>query len=70
MWITNRPDADVFVVYAKTGATVGSHGITAFVVEREFNGLQPLGSSISLVCVVLILVSYHLIVARYQKKMF
>jgi len=36
MWITNGPDADVLVVYAKTDS--GPRGITAFVVERGFRG--------------------------------
>jgi isovaleryl-CoA dehydrogenase len=36
MWITNGPDADVIVVYAKTDAAAGSRGISAFLVEREF----------------------------------
>ena len=36
MWITNGPDADVIVVYAKTDAKAGSRGITAFLVEKEF----------------------------------
>jgi len=36
MWITNGPDADVFVIYAKTDAGAGARGITAFIVEREF----------------------------------
>jgi isovaleryl-CoA dehydrogenase len=40
MWITNGPDADVLVVYAKTEPTAGSHGITAFLVERGFKGFS------------------------------
>lgn len=36
MWITNGPDADVVVVYAKTEPQAGSRGISAFLVEREF----------------------------------
>ena len=36
MWITNGPDADVIVVYAKTDAEAGSRGITAFIVEKTF----------------------------------
>ena len=36
MWITNGPDADVIVVYAKTDPGAGSKGITAFIVERGF----------------------------------
>ena len=38
MWITNGPDADVFVVYAKTDPAAGSRGITAFIVERGSEG--------------------------------
>jgi isovaleryl-CoA dehydrogenase len=40
MWITNGPDADVLVVYAKTTPTAGSKGITAFIVERGFKGFS------------------------------
>jgi isovaleryl-CoA dehydrogenase len=36
MWITNGPDADLIVVYAKTDPAAGSRGISAFLVEREF----------------------------------
>lgn len=38
MWITNGPDADVFVVYAKTEPQLGAKGITAFIVEHDFSG--------------------------------
>ena len=40
MWITNGPDADTLVVYAKTEATMGSRGITAFIIEREMKGFS------------------------------
>ena len=40
MWITNGPDADTLVVYGKTDPEAGSHGITAFLVEKDFNGFQ------------------------------
>jgi isovaleryl-CoA dehydrogenase len=40
MWITNGPDADVLVVYAKTDRAAGARGITAFVVERGFKGFR------------------------------
>ena len=36
MWITNGPDADVIVVYAKTDPQAGSRGISAFLVEKAF----------------------------------
>lgn len=38
MWITNGPDADVLVVYAKTDPAAASKGITAFLVEKGFKG--------------------------------
>ena len=38
MWITNGPDADVLIVYAKTNPAAGSKGISAFIVEKSFTG--------------------------------
>ncbi|MEX1252541.1 MAG: isovaleryl-CoA dehydrogenase [Hyphomonas sp.] len=40
MWITNAPDADTLVVYAKTDPNAGSKGITAFLIERGFKGFS------------------------------
>jgi isovaleryl-CoA dehydrogenase len=40
MWITNGPDADVLVVYAKTDPDAGSRGITAFFIEKGFKGFS------------------------------
>ncbi|MEM9313776.1 MAG: isovaleryl-CoA dehydrogenase [Pseudomonadota bacterium] len=40
MWITNGPDADVYVIYAKTDPEAGSRGITAFIVERDYPGFS------------------------------
>jgi isovaleryl-CoA dehydrogenase len=40
MWITNGPDADVLIVYAKTDKTAGSRGITAFLIEKGFEGFS------------------------------
>ncbi len=40
MWITNGPDADTLVVYAKTDVSAGSKGITAFIVEKGFKGFS------------------------------
>ncbi len=40
MWITNGPDADVLVVYAKTDPAAGPRGITAFIVEKDFEGFS------------------------------
>jgi isovaleryl-CoA dehydrogenase len=40
MWITNGPDADVLVVYAKTTPEAGPRGITAFLLEKGFKGFS------------------------------
>ncbi|GAA4877268.1 isovaleryl-CoA dehydrogenase [Ferrimonas pelagia] len=40
MWITNGPDADTYVIYAKTDPSAGAKGITAFIVERGFAGFS------------------------------
>ena len=40
MWITNGPDADTLVVYAKTDVGLGSRGITAFIVEKGYAGFS------------------------------
>ncbi len=40
MWITNGPDANVYVIYAKTDMDAGSKGITAFIVERDSPGFS------------------------------
>ena len=40
MWITNGPDANVYVIYAKTDPEAGSKGITAFIVERDTPGFS------------------------------
>ena len=39
-WITNGPDADTLVVYAKTDRDAGSKGITAFLIEKEMKGFS------------------------------
>ena len=39
-WITNGPDADTLVVYAKTDPEAGSRGITAFLIEKEMTGFS------------------------------
>ena len=39
-WITNGPDADTLVVYAKTDPDAGSEGITAFLIEKEMTGFS------------------------------
>ena len=40
MWITNGPDADVLVVYARTDPTAGPKGVTAFLIEKGFPGFS------------------------------
>jgi isovaleryl-CoA dehydrogenase len=40
MWITNGPDADTLVVYAKTDVNLGPRGITAFIIEKGFKGFS------------------------------
>ena len=40
MWITNGPEADTLVVYAKTDPDAGPRGITAFLIERGFAGFR------------------------------
>jgi isovaleryl-CoA dehydrogenase len=40
MWITNGPEASIYVIYAKTEVGAGSRGITAFIVERETPGFS------------------------------
>ena len=40
MWITNGPDANVFIIYAKTDVSGGSKGITAFIVEKDTPGFS------------------------------
>ena len=39
-WITNGPDANTLVVYAKTDTSAGSKGITAFIIEKDFKGFS------------------------------
>ena len=39
-WITNGPDADTLVVYAKTAPEAGPRGITAFLIEKSFKGFS------------------------------
>ncbi len=40
MWITNGPDADTLVVYAKTDLSLGSRGITVFIIEKGMKGFS------------------------------
>ena len=40
MWITNGPDANTLIVYAKTDISAGPRGITAFIIEKTFKGFS------------------------------
>jgi isovaleryl-CoA dehydrogenase len=40
LWVTNGPDADVIIAYAKTDPDARAHGITAFIVEKDFKGVS------------------------------
>ena len=40
MWITNGPDAETLIVYAKSSQNLGSRGITAFIIEKEMHGFS------------------------------
>jgi len=40
MWITNGPDADTLVVYAKTEPELKSKGVTAFIIEKGMKGFS------------------------------
>ena len=40
MWITNGPDADTLVVYAKTEPEMGARGVTAFIIEKSMKGFS------------------------------
>ncbi|MFL2812669.1 MAG: isovaleryl-CoA dehydrogenase [Paracoccaceae bacterium] len=40
MWITNGPDAETLIVYAKSSQNLGSRGITAFIIEKEMQGFS------------------------------
>jgi isovaleryl-CoA dehydrogenase len=40
MWITNGPDADTLVVYAKTEPELGARGVTAFLIEKQMKGFS------------------------------
>jgi isovaleryl-CoA dehydrogenase len=41
MWITNGPEADTLVVYAKTDPAAGARGISAFLIEKGMKGFRP-----------------------------
>jgi alkylation response protein AidB-like acyl-CoA dehydrogenase len=51
MWITNGPDANVLVVYAKTDMSKGAHGITAFIVEKGMKVIKNHSKQINCVSI-------------------
>lgn len=59
MWITNGPDADVLIVYAKTNPEAGAHGITAFLVEKVTNTWAG-------ICVMVLIRSYKRDLKAFQ----
>ena len=58
MWITNGPDAETLVVYAKTEPDAGPRGITAFLIEKGMPGFRRPRSSTSSACAAPTLVSW------------
>ena len=71
MWITNGPEADTLIVYAKTDPHAGPRGITAFLIEKNMTGFKPpLRSSISSACAVLIHVNWSLKIAKFLTKIY
>ena len=70
MWITNGPDADTFVIYAKTDTSAGSKGITAFIVERDYPGFPVIKNSTSSVCAAPIPANWFFRTARYLPRMY
>ena len=59
-WITNAPEADVLLVYAKTDPEAKQHGITAFIIEKGFKGFKVGGRAPA---------SLYSRIARCQRKM-
>jgi isovaleryl-CoA dehydrogenase len=57
MWITNGPDADTLVVYAKTEPEMGARGVTAFIIEKSMPGFSVAQKLNKLVCAAVILAS-------------
>ena len=49
-WITNGPDADVLLVYAKTNMDAGANGITTFIIEKVSFCKNPATSKRELCC--------------------
>ena len=68
MWITNGPDADTLVVYAKTTPDAHAKGITAFLIEKSFKGFSVAQKLDKLGCAAVIPVSWCSRTAKLRKK--
>ena len=68
MWITNGPNADVLVVYAKTDPDGGPRGITAFLVEKASRDSRPRRNSTNWACADRIPASWCFRTARCRRK--
>ena len=68
MWITNGPDADVLVVYAKSDSEAGPRGMTAFLVEAGFKGFRLRKSSTSSACAARIPANWSSRIAKCRRK--
>ncbi|ENR29108.1 isovaleryl-CoA dehydrogenase 1 [Brucella suis CNGB 247] len=68
MWITNGPDADVLVVYAKTDLSAGPRGISAFIIEKGSRVFRPRKSSTNSVCAVPTPANWCSRIAKCQPK--
>ncbi len=69
MWITNGPDADTFVIYAKTDPAAGPKGISAFIVEAGTPVSPPPRSSTSSACAAPAPASWYLTTAGPQENL-
>ena len=69
-WITNGPSADVLVVYAKTEPEAAAHGITAFIIEKDFAGFRCAQKLTSWAIAVRKPASWCLKTARCRPKIF
>ncbi len=70
MWITNGPDADTLVVYAKSDLAAGSRGMTAFLIEKGMKGFPPRKNSTSSACAAPTPASWCFRTAKCRPKMY
>jgi isovaleryl-CoA dehydrogenase len=73
MWITNGPDANVLVVYAKTRPDAGSKGITAFLIEKvgltDFNTVTPIVCLFRTIMIRMFLFGFGIVVVNLVQGM-